>query len=126
MKRPKSQCRTCGLAIDKPGYCDKHKREAYKMIISDRDRPTSAQRGYGSKWQKARAAFLRDNPLCIECKRSGRLTAATVVDHIVPHRGDMARFWDTGNWQALCKRHHDQKTMRELSGALQYEGGFTE
>jgi 5-methylcytosine-specific restriction protein A len=22
-------------------------------------------------------------------------------------------FWDTTNWQALCKPHHDQKTAKE-------------
>lgn len=40
---------------------------------------------------------------------------ATVVDHIIPHRGDLssAAFWDETNWQPLCKRHHDRKTARE-------------
>ena len=38
---------------------------------------------------------------------------ATVVDHIVPHRGDPKLFWDTDNWQALCKQCHDHKTMTE-------------
>jgi hypothetical protein len=22
-------------------------------------------------------------------------------------------FWDCGNWQPMCKRHHDSKTARE-------------
>jgi len=39
-----------------------------------------------------------------------------VVDHIVPHRGDRALFWDTSNWQPLCKPHHDAKTAREDGG----------
>lgn len=38
---------------------------------------------------------------------------AEVVDHIVPHRGDEKLFWDESNWQALCKRCHDSKTMTE-------------
>lgn len=38
---------------------------------------------------------------------------ATVVDHIVPHRGDDRLFWDEENWQALCKNCHDSKTMTE-------------
>lgn len=29
------------------------------------------------------------------------------VDHIVPHKGDMALFWDSQNWQPLCPDHHD-------------------
>lgn len=39
--------------------------------------------------------------------------AATVVDHIIPHRGDQKLFWDRSNWQALCKSCHDSKTMTE-------------
>lgn len=38
---------------------------------------------------------------------------ATVVDHIIPHRGDQKLFWDRGNWQPLCEHHHNVKTMTE-------------
>ncbi|WP_320109629.1 HNH endonuclease [Rhodopseudomonas sp. P2A-2r] len=31
---------------------------------------------------------------------------ASVVDHIIPHRGDRARFWDRTNWQPLCTHCH--------------------
>ena len=41
---------------------------------------------------------------------------ATVVDHIIPHKGDMDIFWDEDNWQPLCKRCHDQKTATENGG----------
>ena len=40
----------------------------------------------------------------------GMLTPATVVDHVIPHRGDQKLFWDEDNWQALCKSCHDRKT----------------
>ena len=39
-----------------------------------------------------------------------KLTPATVVDHIIPHRGDKRLFWDEKNWQPLCKDCHDRKT----------------
>ena len=39
-----------------------------------------------------------------------RLGRRTVVDHIVPHRGDARLFWDEDNWQPLCKSCHDRKT----------------
>ena len=42
--------------------------------------------------------------------KQGVYTKATVVDHIVPHRGDPKLFWDPDNWQTLCKRCHDKKT----------------
>lgn len=35
---------------------------------------------------------------------------STVVDHIIPHRGNMDLFWYEENWQPLCKRCHDKKT----------------
>lgn len=83
------------------------------------DKRTSAQRGYGSRWQRARAAFLRrpENVCCCYCEAEGRTTLATVVDHRIPHRGDPALFWDEGNWQAMCKPHHDgAKKAEETSG----------
>lgn len=74
---------------------------------------TSTQRGYGYKWQKAREGFLRSHPLCVMCEAEGRVAAATVVDHRIPHRGDQALFWDKGNWQALCKPHHDSDAQKK-------------
>jgi 5-methylcytosine-specific restriction enzyme A len=68
---------------------------------------------YGRRWQNKRARFLRDNPLCVMCRREGHIVEATVVDHIRPHRGDEALFWDESNWQPLCKQHHDSTKQRE-------------
>ena len=76
----------------------------------DRLRGGADARGYDARWRKARALFLKQHPLCAECGKAGRLTPATVVDHIIPHRGDKALFWDEKNWQPLCKRCHDKKT----------------
>ena len=35
------------------------------------------------------------------------ITAATVVDHIKPHRGDIDLAYDPDNLQSLCKPCHD-------------------
>lgn len=80
---------------------------------------TAADRGYGYAWQKARERFLRQHPLCVMCEqeRPPRVTAATVVDHKVPHRGDQAVFWDETNWQSLCKPHHDGEKQRQENEA---------
>lgn len=80
--------------------------------MQDDSRKTAAQRGYGSRWQKARETFLRKHPLCVDHQRRGRVVEATIVDHIVPHRGDQALFWDTNNWQSLCKTCHDSHKQR--------------
>lgn len=76
-------------------------------------RTNANARGYGRRWQKARAGYLAEHPLCLCCLKDGVTEAATVVDHVIPHRGDEGLFWDRANWQPLCKRCHDTKTMTE-------------
>lgn len=52
------------------------------------------------------------------CRADGRLTAATVADHVAPHRGDAAAFW-RGELQSLCKACHDgRKQQAERLGYL--------
>ena len=80
------------------------------QFSADHMRGGAAERGYDGRWRKARIAFLQRNPLCVECMRKGVLTPATVVDHIIPHRGDKDLFWNEENWQALCTSCHDRKT----------------
>jgi 5-methylcytosine-specific restriction protein A len=53
-----------------------------------------------------RAAVLRRDPVCCECKRQ----PSNVADHIIDHRGDLKLFWDINNLQGLCKECHDRKT----------------
>lgn len=79
-------------------------------------RPSAAARGYGRDWQKARAAYLAEHPLCVDCQARGLIRSATVVDHVVPHKGDQAIFWDVGNWQGLCTPCHDRKTATRDGG----------
>lgn len=74
---------------------------------------SSTRRGYGYKWQQARAGYLAKHPLCVYCEQAGRVTEATVVDHRVPHQGDQKIFWDKANWQSLCKPCHDGRKQRE-------------
>ncbi len=83
----------------------------------DKERGNSAQRGYGSRWAKARETFLRSHPMCAMHLQRGRYVPATVVDHIIPHRGDQKLFWDHGNWQSLCATCHSaHKQRQEKSG----------
>jgi 5-methylcytosine-specific restriction protein A len=49
----------------------------------------------------------------VPCAAAGLLEPATVVDHVVPHRGDPVLFWNETNWQGQCKPCHDAKTARE-------------
>lgn len=81
---------------------------------------------YNRRWQRFRLSFLASNPLCLMCKAEGRTTSATVVDHIVPHRGCSEAFWRQGNHQALCAHHHNshkqQDERRGYSAAIGVDG----
>ena len=108
--RPNIPCKHPGCAALVPygtRYCEKHKP------MHAKDVRTSTERGYGSAWRKARKRFLALHPLCVKCMKEGRYVAATDVDHIIPHRGDMKLFWDVSNWQPLCHSHHSFKTRNE-------------
>lgn len=94
---------------------------------------TAAQRGYGHKWRVAREAYLKAHPFCayclrdagisydqpaeaigIECMQKGvDLPYGGVLDHKIPHRGNMTVFWDSTNWQNLCPAHHSGEKQRE-------------
>lgn len=97
---------------------------------------TSGHRGYDYRWQKARTAFLQEHPFCVYCLREHRIAATTVaetilecaarglpvpygnvVDHIKPHRGDQALFWDRTNWQTCCATHHSRDKQRQEARA---------
>jgi 5-methylcytosine-specific restriction enzyme A len=73
----------------------------------------------GRRWRKFRLQYLYEHPLCVFCKQDGRLTAATIVDHVTPHGGnDPVKFW-SGPFQALCKLHHDgAKKSSEIRGVM--------
>ena len=79
----------------------------------DAKRPSARDRGYDTKWQKASKAFLAqpENRHCAcGCGR-----VADMVDHIVPHRGDMKLFWRRSNWQPMASSpcHSSRKQAQE-------------
>lgn len=112
---------------DGTGRCEAHQAVERKRF--DAERGTAHERGYTAAWQRARDGWLRLHPLCVRHEERGEVEAAKVVDHKVPPRfkeamdsGDAMRierakrlFWDTKNWQSLCKPCHDSKTAREDS-----------
>lgn len=102
-RKPKRPCRYTGCPnLSDDVYCVTHR------ALNARENATT--RGYDAKWRASRKRYLRRFPLCLECQRNGKLVPATVVDHILPHRGDEDLFWDESNWQPLCKHCHDRKT----------------
>jgi 5-methylcytosine-specific restriction endonuclease McrA len=59
-----------------------------------------------------RKRWLEANPLCVECDKQGRVTAATVPDHIVALVNGGSDTLD--NLQSLCEEHHRIKTASDL------------
>ena len=68
-----------------------------------------------NRWRKRAKAHLRREPLCAMCLRQGKVTPATIADHIEPHKGDEMVFW-FGPLQSLCKHHNGSKQMLEHRG----------
>ena len=60
------------------------------------------------RWRRLRAAQLKREPQCRRCRAD-----ATTVDHVVPHRGDVALAFDSGNLQSLCARCSAIKTRED-------------
>lgn len=73
---------------------------------------------YDRHWRKRRSEQLRLHPLCRLCADIwGRVTAATVADHITPHRGNPVLF--AGPLQSLCAScHSGWKQQLETSGRI--------
>lgn len=110
-QRPPRICNAPGCSTaTTAGYC--LPCSAKRGRRREANRPSAAARGYGGRWRQAREGYLRRHPLCLPCSEQGRTEPATVVDHIIDHKGDRALFWDSSNWQPLCKRCHDRKTAR--------------
>jgi 5-methylcytosine-specific restriction protein A len=110
-RKPARPCRYPGcpnLTDDRSGYCWDHLKKTRQQY--DNQRGTSTQRGYDARWRKYRAMYLAEHPLCKECLKKNMVVEATVVDHIIPHRGDYNLFWDPKNHQPLCETSHNIKT----------------
>ena len=67
-------------------------------------------------WRDIRATQLTREPCCERHKARGEVMLATVVHHLVPHRGDWQRFI-TGPFESLCSACHDSEAQAEERAA---------
>lgn len=86
---------------------------------------------YGTaRWQRLRLKVIaRDGAVCRICgclTTTGRTGSRSAeVDHIKPHKGSDALFWDEGNLQTLCKACHGSvKARLERGNRLEREDGW--
>jgi 5-methylcytosine-specific restriction enzyme A len=115
-----------------PNRPQSHRPRGYRAATAvkadrDRHRTSAKERGYGSAWRKAAAAYRIANPLCVSCAGNGILRPAEVVDHVQAHCGNMTLFWDVNNWQSLCftvvtRRNNARKPLSGQSAIRKYDG----
>lgn len=90
------------------GRCTRHRTDQEALRLN-----AAVRRWYRTaRWKRLRAQAFAANPLCVECERAGVLREWTDLDHIIPHKGDAALFWDPTNLQGLCIAHHTMKTAQ--------------
>ena len=97
-----------------PNGCPKCRKESNK-IYDTTLRATDRKKIYNSaKWKQVRElALLRDEFLCVECKKLGIETKFDEVDHIIELSDNISLAYDLNNLQCLCRKHHREKTERE-------------
>lgn len=90
----------------KPPSLKKHNRKAWQRDPNKPDNRTRGRRGV-----ELRQRRLAAEPLCRHCRAEGRVTQATVPDHIIPlARGGSD---DDDNIQCLCGPCHAIKTVAD-------------
>ena len=106
---PKRHCPTPGCAQFVP--CPVHARTPFRS-------PTHAapQRIRGTHLQRLRKELFARTPLCVLCEQAGRVTIATIRDHIVPLSQGGS---DTeANTQALCESCNELKRRVEVQHGM--------
>src|SRR5688572_16358817 len=80
-------CQDCGRIIDKKknGRClTCYRQNEREKSRARRARGTTSQRGYGSDYQRRRAAAIRAQPWCSDCGHTGSEDNPLTAEHILP------------------------------------------
>ena len=115
--RPKKPCKgkygTCPNLVDaNKRYCSscqpgEVKKEKARTRQYDKQRGTTAQRGYDSRWNRVRALYIKRNPICENCINEGRTNKAEEVHHIIPIKQGGAKY-SFDNLMSLCRTCHNK------------------
>ena len=88
---------------------------------ADRRRGSARERGYSAAWDRASRGHRARHPLCQYCALVDEVKAADLVDHLYPHRGDQAVFWNKTYWVSSCDDCHNgfkQRVERKGRAAI--------
>lgn len=64
------------------------------------------------RWLETRARQLSEHPLCAMCLEDGRITAATVCNHVDKDSKLTIEGFFAGPFNSLCTTHHDSTQQR--------------
>lgn len=100
----------------KDKYCDTHKLEFKKQVkrwrkdYDDRRKDDKYRKFYKSnQWSIVRDYVLkRDNYLCRECDKEGKITICSTVHHIIEIKEDFSKALDENNLVTLCHECHNK------------------
>lgn len=65
-----------------------------------------------TEWRRLRASVLASHPLCEDCLKTGRTTAAAHVHHKLPRKERPDLALDRDNLEALCQPCHNARPVR--------------
>ena len=104
----------CGNAkVNHSYFCIEH-GGARAIQLGEKRKALAAK--YGSKqWKQFRQIHLSKYPLCARCQSLGKITPASDVDHIIPHKMNIDK-WMGNRFQSLCRPCHSIKTGLEKRG----------
>ena len=116
--RPAKPCAYpgCGLLVRGASHCARHApimearraeymKRTHKQYNKRRDASDSF---YKTKaWVSFRRLVLMESPLCVECERVGRVTAAVILDHIKPLKTHPGLALERSNVRPLCRHCHN-------------------
>ena len=102
------------------GRCPLHARSAWTNSTG-----VTPARIRGRKLQRLRKRLFKAHPLCVACQARGRVSIATIRDHVIPLSEGGAD--DESNVQALCRACSDVKTHDEAArGRQRAVGGWSD
>jgi 5-methylcytosine-specific restriction protein A len=103
----------CRALLDKPGYCEKHRRPQAARPSRPFEGAVRSNYYGSSRWKALARQAVRDAPYCEACGASRADGAILEAHHRTPPRGNEELFFDRGNLQTLCRACHRVVTARE-------------
>lgn len=90
---------------------NKLERKKTSLVRKETDMRKLRQKAYqNTTWRKLRETYMREHPICEECLKKGKVTAAQDIHHKVsPFKGGEINYTlllDPDNLMALCKDCH--------------------